>query len=60
MSSRMICEAISVEVDDTDIDMDAIPSENEVLRCCSSLIRLGSHGFEIAHFTVKEFFSKLI
>jgi ankyrin repeat protein len=55
LSSSELCQAISVNLGDDDLDEESIPSEEEVLKCCSSLIRLSSTGFELAHFTVREF-----
>jgi ankyrin repeat protein len=55
LSSSELCQAISVNLGDDDLDEESIPSEEEVLKCCSSLIRLSPSGFELAHFTVREF-----
>ena len=59
LSSAALCEAISVNLGDDHLDQESIPSEDEILRCCSSLIRLSPDGFELAHFTVKEFLSAI-
>ena len=56
MSSSALCEAISIDFSDEDLDEESIFSTTDVLRCCRSLIRLAPVGFELAHFTVKEFF----
>ena len=56
MSSSALCEAISINLGDEDLDEESVPSKADILRCCSSLIRLTHGAFELAHFTVKEFF----
>lgn len=57
LSSVALCEAISIETGDKDLDQSRIPDENEVLRWCSSLVRRSAlvDSLELAHFTVKEF-----
>ncbi len=56
LSSTELCEAISIEPGEEHFDRDAVPPEDEVLRCCSSLVRVSASGMmELAHFTVKEF-----
>lgn len=57
LSSVALCEAISIETGDNDLDRNRISDENEVLRWCSSLVRRSALGdsLELAHFTVKEF-----
>lgn len=57
LSSVALCEAISIETGDKDVDQSRISDENEVLRRCSSLVRRSAlcDGLELAHFTVKEF-----
>ncbi|KAF2260870.1 ankyrin [Lojkania enalia] len=59
LSAPELYQAISVNLGDEDLDLDSVPEDDEVLRCCSSLIRLSPYGYELAHFTVKEFFSSL-
>ena len=59
LTSSELRQAISVNFGDEDLDFESIPEEEEVLRCCSSLIRLSTFGYELAHFTVKEFFAGL-
>ena len=56
-----LCEAISVNPGDTLLDREGIPAVEEILRCCSSLIRrsMSGSGLEFAHFTVKEYLQKL-
>ena len=62
LSSLALCEAISIETEDTDLDRTSIPDEDEILRCCSSLVRRSAlgDGLELAHFTVKEFLTASI
>jgi ankyrin repeat protein len=55
LTTKEMCHAISVNLGDDDLDEESIPSEEEILRCCSSLIRQSPDGFELAHFTVREF-----
>lgn len=59
LSSKQLCQVISVGADHEKLDEESIPSEEEVLRCCSSLIRKANGVFELAHFTVKEFLNNL-
>ena len=56
-----LCEAISVNPADTFLNREGIPAVEEILRCCSSLIRrsMSGSGLEFAHFTVKEYLQKL-
>lgn len=57
LSTRAICEAVSISHDCDTLDDDDIIDENEILRWCGSLVRKssGGHRIEFAHFTVKEF-----
>lgn len=57
LSTREICEAVSISHDCDTLDDDDILDENEILRWCGSLVRKSGDGCEIefAHFTVKEF-----
>ena len=57
LRSSALCEAISIETGDRDIDRTRISDEEDILRCCSSLVRKSTLGdaLELAHFTVKEF-----
>jgi ankyrin repeat protein len=59
LSAAALCQAISVSHGDKTLDEESIPTEDDILRCCSSLIRLSPSGFELAHFTVKEYFAAL-
>ena len=54
-----LCEAISVNLGDDTLDEESIPSKEEVSKCCSSLIRESPEGFELAHFTVREYLSTI-
>lgn len=56
-----LCEAISVNPGDTFLNREGIPAVEEILRCCSSLIRksMSGSGLEFAHFTVKEYLQKI-
>lgn len=57
-----LCEAISINLDDTRRDTDGIPDEVEILRWCSSLVRKSPDGdyLELAHFTVQEFLYQIV
>lgn len=57
LRSSALCEAISIETGDRDLDRTRISDEDEILRWCSSLVRKSTlgDGLELAHFTVKEF-----
>lgn len=49
-----LCEAVSIEVVDTKVCVDSIPLKKNLLRICSSFIRLTADDrLEPAHFTVK-------
>ncbi|KAI4181822.1 MAG: hypothetical protein LQ348_004959, partial [Seirophora lacunosa] len=52
-----LCEAVSIDLGDTEMEDDKISDETEILRWCSSLVRQAANGgyLELAHFTVKEF-----
>ncbi|KAK2483337.1 hypothetical protein H9L39_05129 [Fusarium oxysporum f. sp. albedinis] len=62
-----ICEAISLEEDATTLEDDEIVEEEELLRWCSSLVRVSKSGsfnggktrIQFAHFTVKEYLHSL-
>ena len=58
---KALCEAVSISMGDTRRDTDKISDEDEMLRCCSSLVRKDAdHGYlELAHFTVEEFLLQL-
>ncbi|EXK78531.1 hypothetical protein FOQG_16800 [Fusarium oxysporum f. sp. raphani 54005] len=67
LSFEEICEAISLEEDATTLEDDEIVEEEELLRWCSSLVRVGKSGsfnggktrIQFAHFTVKEYLRSL-
>ena len=61
LSVAELCEAISVSPGDTFLNREGIPAVEEILRCCSSLVRKSTDGYglEFAHFTVKEYLQKL-
>lgn len=57
ISARELCVAISIEEDDTSIDLYGIPSVDEIMIHASSLLRLSQDEkyVEFAHFTVEEY-----
>ncbi len=60
LSTTELCEAISIEPGAEIFDRDAVPLEEEILRCCSSLVCVTASGtMELAHFTIKEFLIEL-
>ncbi|MCJ1264939.1 hypothetical protein MMC22_004814 [Lobaria immixta] len=61
ITTEQLCEAISINLGDKYRDVEAIPDKTEILRNCSSLVRLSVDGsrFEFAHFTVEEFLKNL-
>ncbi|KUJ07771.1 uncharacterized protein LY89DRAFT_742543 [Mollisia scopiformis] len=61
ISKTALSHAISIEDNDRIIDLDSVYEEEDILMYCSSLIRRSADGeyFEMAHFTVKEYLSKL-
>ena len=61
LSNEALCEAISINFEDTRRNSEAIPDEFEILRWCSSLVRRSAHDnvLELAHFTVKEFLTQI-
>ena len=61
MNVAQLCEAISINLGDECMNFEAIANETEILRNCSSLVRLSADGrrFEFAHFTVQEFLKNL-
>ncbi|KAI6765521.1 hypothetical protein HG530_006591 [Fusarium avenaceum] len=64
ITSRALCEAISVSETSDSLDSDEVMDEQEVLRWCGSLVRLsqknslGQQTFQFAHFTVQEFLER--
>lgn len=61
MSTEALCEAVSIDVGDTERDLGSISDEHEILLWCSSLIRKSTDGesLELAHFTVEEFLRQI-
>ena len=59
LSSSALCEAVTIEIGDTEIDRARVPEVEEILRWCSSLVRRSTQKdcLELAHFTVQEFLS---
>jgi ankyrin repeat protein len=57
LSGRALLEALAIVPGDTCLYLDAMTSEHEILRWCSSLVRrrVTGDGIELAHFTVKEY-----
>ena len=57
LSTKELLEAVSINEGDTELDRDAIPDEEGILKWCSSLVRRTPNGdrLELAHFTVEEF-----
>lgn len=56
-----LCVAVAINDGDVDLDPEAQPDEEEILRCCSSLIRQSASGdrLELAHFTVEEYLTSI-
>ena len=57
LTMPLLIEAITIEEDENCLDEYAKVEEEEVFRCCTSLIRKSAdaNSIELAHFTVKEF-----
>ena len=57
LSAKALLDVLAINQERTRLDRDYITNEEKILELCSSLIRRtpGSSGFELAHFTVKEF-----
>ena len=57
LSATGLSHAISIELEDTCIDPEALVDEEEIIRWCSNLIRKSQIGdaLELSHFTIKEF-----
>lgn len=57
LSTKQLLEAVSISEGDTELDPDAMPDEEGILKWCSSLVRRTPDGdvLELAHFTVEEF-----
>ena len=61
LTTKALCEAVSIDFGDTRRNVQAIPDEFEVLHWCSSLVRKSADDIwlELAHFTVKEFLQQI-
>jgi hypothetical protein len=57
LSTKELLEAVSISEGDIELDLDAMPDEEGILKWCSSLVRRTPDGdrLELAHFTVEEF-----
>ena len=60
LSVAALCEAVSVKPGIKYLTRQEIRGEEEILRCCGSLVRKSMSGssLELAHFTVKEYLQK--
>ena len=61
LTTKALCEAVSIDFGSTRRNSEAIPDEFEILYRCSSLVRKSENGenLELAHFTVKEFLQQI-
>ena len=61
LTTKALCEAVSIDFGDTKRNSQAVPDEFEILHWCSSLVRKSSDGktLELAHFTVLEFLKQI-
>jgi len=61
LATEELLQALSINSGDTDFDPGAMPTVDDILHWCSSLVRLNtpSNRFELAHFTVKEFLTAI-
>jgi hypothetical protein len=57
LSTIELLEAVSISEGDAELDFEAMPDEEGILKWCSSLVRRTPDGnrLELAHFTVEEF-----
>ena len=57
LTTNALCEAVSINFEDTRRNLGAVPDEFDMLKWCSSLVRKSENDsqLELAHFTVKEF-----
>lgn len=57
LSTKELLEAVSISEGDEELDRDAMPDVEGILKWCSSLVRRTPDGdrLELAHFTVEEF-----
>lgn len=57
---KQLAEIVSFGEDDEELEPDACPDPNDLLRFCGSLIRQVDGFFELAHFTVQEFLEAIV
>ncbi|KAF7510128.1 hypothetical protein GJ744_007027 [Endocarpon pusillum] len=57
VSGRALLEALALRPGDSRLDSEAMTSEEDILKWCSSFVRRSANGngLELAHFTVKEY-----
>jgi hypothetical protein len=57
LSGRALLEALALRPGDSRLDTEAMTSEEDILKWCSSFVRrrANGNGLELAHFTVKEY-----
>lgn len=54
-----LVEIVSFGEDDENLDLEAYPDPDDILRSCRSLIRQNDDSFELSHFTVLEFLESI-
>ena len=61
LTTKQLCEAVSINPGDDRSNPEAVPDHEEILRHCRSLVRLSAdeEKFEFAHFSVQEFLESL-
>lgn len=59
ISVEALLEALSVDMNSDVLDPEARPTEEDILLCCSSLVRKTGDSLELAHFTVQEYLQTL-
>lgn len=62
LTTKKLLQALAIREDQIDFDSDGMPTEDELLHWCSSLVRRSTsfEGLEFAHFTVKEFLLEIV